>query len=211
MIKFEYTWDHHKLINKALSQRHDPASTPTKIWKNPCVYSVKRELKSHRLLEQRGVCCYCQQYIHGQHKMTLDIEHILPKSIFKHCIFDLKNLAVSCRRCNFHKSDKLDFLNSDLRLIPKKDKSDLFKEIHYKFAHPNLTRVFDHLMISKAQEGGNTLIKYRLKTNVGKFTYEYFKLQDLEVNAIDEAQGIPAPESGFFYALVQEIEKDVYE
>ncbi|MFJ4588129.1 HNH endonuclease [Pseudomonas moraviensis] len=211
MSEFEYSLDEHRLIMQALGLRREPASNSTKIWDAHCVKPVKRRLKDHRLREQRGVCCYCQQYIQGQHSMTLDLEHILPKSIFTHCIFDLKNLAVSCRRCNFYKGDKVDFLLDDLLMVPKIDKSKLFNMMHYKFAHPNLTDVFSHLVVQKAQDGPAVILRYRIVSEIGKFTYDYFRLQALEVSAMDEVQGISPPESGFLYALVQQIEKEVYE
>lgn len=210
MAKFNYTLDEHALIMHALRLGANAGATSKTVWEAPCVKPVKSRLKAHRLREQMGVCCYCQQWIQGQHSMTLDIEHILPKSIFKHCIFDLKNLAVSCRRCNFYKGDKLDFLHGDLLVIPKRDKSHLFKSSHYKFAHPNLSGIYEHLVIRKGQEGPVVIIHYRKLTEVGEFTFAYFRLKELEVNSMNEAQGIPPPKSDFMYALVQDVENGIY-
>ncbi len=64
----------------------------------------KLVLHQHLLEEQQHLCVYCQQsipkkrqkdqpptFLHPSH-----VEHIRPKSIFRHLVFDHKNLAVSC-------------------------------------------------------------------------------------------------------------------
>lgn len=212
MTSFAYTLDEYLDIVRALGFRDIPRPTPTEIWESPYVVNVKARFKAHKRIEQNNQCCYCQRNMHGEFNMVLDIEHILPKSVFPHCIFDLLNLAVSCRKCNFKiKRARVDFLNRDLSLIPKIDKGLLFKQEHYKFAHPNLVRVYDHLRVQSIQSGPSIVFSYKIITDLGNYTYEFFQLQEFETESISLAQGLPPPRNEGIYEFIKSLEREIYD
>ncbi|TRZ58741.1 HNH endonuclease [Pseudomonas alloputida] len=211
MTSFTYTLEEHLDIARALGVRESPKPAPTEIWNSPHVEQVKARFKNHKRAEQGERCCYCQRNILGEFSMVLDIEHVLPKSIFNHCIFDLPNLAVSCRKCNMKfKRARVDFLKQDLSRLPKMEKSQLFKKEHYKFAHPNLDSVYDHLRIQSVLDGPETIFRYRILTEVGRYTYEFFQLKEFETESMNRAQGLPPPRSESLHDQIKAIEREIY-
>lgn len=211
MTSFAYTLEEHLKIKQALGNTNIPKPTPKQIWESEHVTDIKARFKAHKRTEQEEQCCYCQRSIHGEFNMVLDIEHVLPKSIFTHCIFDLPNLAVSCRRCNMKiKGQRIDFLNADLRLLPKIEKSQLFKKEHYKFAHPNLVDVYKDLCVLSAQCGPKKIFSYKILTKVGKYTYEFFRLQELETESMNSAQGLLLPRDESLYEAIRDLERAIY-
>ncbi len=119
--------------------------------------------------------------------MVLDIEHVIPKSLCVKYMFTMKNLSVSCKRCNMSiKKDDLGFLNTSI-----KDASKSFKSKHYKFIHPNLDNFDAHLLLYVQQVGKNIITIYKVVNGSpkGTFTYNYFQLNALEKNSLDQGQG----------------------
>lgn len=141
--------------------------------------------------------------------MVLDIEHILPKSKFENCIFDLDNLAISCKKCNMQeKRERLDFLTVDLLTKYKRnEKSNYFKKENYKFIHPNLDEYFLHMDLVYEQINQTKLRKYYGKTPKGKFTYKYFNLKDLEIKSSNEAQGVRKAINEEIHEKIKEMER----
>lgn len=147
---------------------------------------VKDKIKDFHIQATDERCCYCGGNIHNVHRVTLDIEHILPKSIFPQYMFTTKNLSISCKRCNLTmKGTKVNFLTSDFN-----DKH-IFRSKYYKFIHPNLDNYDAHLLLDVLQRGSKIMIKYRVQgsSTKGSYTYSYFKLNALEKNSFDQAQG----------------------
>lgn len=215
MEEFYYTLDEYFEIIRALGGKTNvkphKKPTPTQSWKWKGFKPIKKRLKLHRLKEQNNTCCYCQRNIKGEFKLILDVEHVLPKSVFNHCIFDLPNLAVSCRRCNWNvKGKNTDFFDQGILNIPKMHKSDLFKQEHYIFAHPNLVDRFKHLSIKSEQDGPRAILYYRIYSKLGRQTYNYFRLHEFEINSLDKAQGVLNSDYGGFYDKIQQLEHDIY-
>ncbi|MCB1158644.1 MAG: TIGR02646 family protein [Leptospiraceae bacterium] len=96
--------------------------------------SIKFELHQHLWKEQKGLCVYCEQAIPEKRRKddTLrhhpsHIEHIKPKSKYKHLAFSYRNLALACNGFNCASEDekgefceyaKKDMFNSNLFLNP---------------------------------------------------------------------------------------------
>ncbi|MFA6740490.1 MAG: hypothetical protein WCR78_03265 [Arcobacteraceae bacterium] len=147
---------------------------------------VKDKIKDFHIQTTDERCCYCGSNIHNFHRITLDIEHILPKSIFPQYMFTTKNLSIACKRCNMTiKGTKINFLTSDFNA------KHIFRSKYYKFIHPNLDNYDAHLLLDTHQLGRKIMIKYRVQgnSNKGSYTYNYFKLSALEKNSFDKAQG----------------------
>jgi uncharacterized protein (TIGR02646 family) len=212
MTRFAYTWEEFQDILLAYGPRTAPRWTPAQVWNSPYVKDVKSRFKAHKRSEQNEQCCYCQRSTHAEYSMVLDIEHILPKNVFTHCIFDLPNLAVSCKKCNMKiKGQRVDFFNSDILKFPKIDKDQLFKHKHYRFAHPNLVRCFDHLWIQFVQNGPDRIFRYRILTEIGKYTYDFFQLREFETESMNIAQGLPPVKNEVLYECIKVLEREVYD
>lgn len=212
MSTFTYTLDEHLSIARALLVGRKPRPSAKHVWESPHVALIKQRLKAHKRREQSERCCYCQRSIFGEFNMVLDIEHVLPKSRFSHCIFDLPNLAVACAKCNRKvKRARLDFFDPALLGIPRMQKSRLFDPSHYRIAHPNLTDAYRHLSINVHLVGRSTLIHYDLITPMGQFMYDFFELHEFESESISLAQGIPAPVSEDLHEQIRAIEREIYD
>lgn len=65
-----------------------------------------------------------------------------------------------------------------------------YQSQHYQFIHPNIDTYTTHITLKTIRRGDLIYIKYILKDqDKAKFTYDYFKLKDLEVDTINKAQG----------------------
>jgi hypothetical protein len=156
--------------------------------RNPNLVTLKYKIKNFGLIKTEDRCCYCGRNIHGEFRMIIDIEHILPKSIFPKYMFKGKNLSASCKRCNMNiKKSKIDFLN----VAFSKQTGTLLRSRYYKIVHPNLDKYDSHLLLISGQVGRKVMLKYSVvnESDKGAFTYDYFKLDLLEKNNFDIAQG----------------------
>lgn len=156
------------------------------IWSNPRLNPIKQKIKTHfrNVLDEQ--CCYCRRSTLGEFNLVLDIEHILPKKHFRSFMFTPKNLSVSCKRCNMDiKKQDTSFIRN-LSLID----TEPFNRDNYLFIHPNLDLYFQNMDYFVEIVNDNRLIKYNPLTDKGTYTYSYFKLEALETNSVDRAQGI---------------------
>lgn len=133
-------------------------------------------------------CCYCSRLFVGEFRMVVDIEHILPQSQFGSERFVPNNLNIACKRCNMEiKKADLSFIVD----IPAMG-TDYYNSIHYKIIHPNLDVYNNHLVRKELRTNNIALVKYSWANNdKGLFTYQYFKLNELEIDTLNSAQGLP--------------------
>ncbi|MCW3104219.1 MAG: hypothetical protein JWO09_2659 [Bacteroidetes bacterium] len=163
-----------------------------KIWDHEDLLEFKAKLKEYYRDQQGEQCCYCRKNSHGEFKMVLDIEHILPKSKFKHYMFHTYNLSISCKRCNMSiKNEDVSFVTDMDVALKDGNNSNL-----YRFVHPNLDDYFSHLKYFTKTVNQQKIIKYKVvaDSSKGKFTYDYFKLSELEIDTINVAQGVKKAE-----------------
>lgn len=178
-------------------------------WDCEAVEAIKKRIKDFHLQFGEELCCYCFRDLKGEFSMVLDIEHILPKRHYKPLTFDIRNLSVACKRCNMKmKRDDLNFLRLPV------DVADIEDGQKYKLIHPNIDDRDEHLERHVRQRNAKKLVKYVIigDSEKGKFSYDYFRLQEFEVDSFDTAQGAnqaPADELdaiASIRALVREIE-----
>lgn len=160
------------------------------IWNSGHLTQLKRKIKNHYRDIQGEQCCYCRKNSNGEFNMVLDIEHILPKGRpeFKKFMFRIQNLSVACKRCNMSvKKDDISFTSdqADFSIEP-------FLSGNYKFIHPNVDAYFDHLSYDVTIRNDQTMIKYTAVNGSakGEFTYDYFRLNELEIDSFSQAQGV---------------------
>lgn len=172
----EYSPEHKAIIADFMAQ--DPSDYD---WdKDSKIKPVKRFIKDSLIELQSGFCCYCQAFLDNDHRMVIDIEHILPKKRedFHRFIFEDENLAISCKRCNLStcKGQKIDFLTS-------LDFGDSWNEASlYKFIHPRLEKLEEHIIRGEKQKGTQKAIYFKWDKDDSKASYHfgYFKLHELE-------------------------------
>lgn len=166
-----------------------------KIWDNEILEPVKRKIKNfyrHALNEQ---CCYCRRDTTDEFNMVLDIEHILPKSKFAIFMFSPFNLSVACKRCNMEiKKEDVSFLID--QITAQQEHNDA---TNYLLLHPNYDQYSDHLNLQIYRYDDKRLVKYHILDNSekGSYTKSYFKLDLIEQDSFDNAQGIKTQEYKF--------------
>ena len=167
-------------INKAISDGD-------KVWGNDVLKPLKDKMKVFLRDFQTETCCYCQRNTKGEFKMVLDIEHILPKKHYPKLMFEILNLAVACKKCNMLiKKADLSFINN----IHTFDEN-LFNKEDYKFIHPNLDTYENHIKRISVEFGTNRFVKYLpVDNNKGQYTYDYFRLEEWEIDSLNVMQGI---------------------
>ncbi|HDI3294035.1 TPA: hypothetical protein PMD70_003404 [Vibrio cholerae] len=161
-----------------------------KVWSSKHLDNFKQKVKQHYRTAQNEQCSYCKRVIWGEFKMVLDIEHILPKGEdeFKKFTFAPRNLCVSCKRCN------MEIKGTDTTFIVEGSSFDdnFYASEKYLFLHPHSDNYWDSIHYSVAIENNIQLIQYTVVNNCpkGLYTYNYFRLGQLEIDIVNEAQGI---------------------
>ncbi len=148
---------------------------------------IKAKIRSLHMQRQHSTCCYCRVNLAGGGPFMVDREHILPKKKYPSLTFVLSNLSVSCKRCNMEfKGDNVDFVVDPSTIEAGHGSSE-----RYRFVHPNYDKWSVHLGRTTQQEDEFVLVKFRVKNESakGSYTYAYFRLDQLEVDNFDQAQG----------------------
>jgi len=182
MTNIVFNADEVSLMRDAVGQGHT-------FWSDPSLSDLKRKIKDYLRQRQDECCCYCSRNIDDEFNMVLDIEHIIPKSKIKTEMFEMSNLAVSCKRCNMRiKGEDVSFINGDFNSF--KQGGDYYHSGSYKFIHPNLDSWDDNLIYNVAQQNRRKVVYYQVVDGSAKgiFAKEYFELDKIQVNTFDEAQ-----------------------
>lgn len=170
--------DHEKTLIARLSV--------PKGWDHDDAAPLKAKIRPYLLTKNSHCCCYCRRSMHQWHGLSIDVEHVLPKGKFPQYTFEVVNLSVSCKRCNMGiKRENTSFYTAAVDANP-------LVNVHYQFIHPNLDNAKAHLLYASAQLNDKQLIKYRVVNDSpkGLYTYGYFRLQEVEINTFDDAQGL---------------------
>lgn len=155
------------------------------IWNNEELTVLKSKIKKY-YRDLRESCCYCRRDLQDEFNMVIDIEHVLPKSKYAEYMFELGNLNISCKRCNMRiKREKDDFVVDKTTINNNYSLSS-----HYRFIHPNFDLYKDNMNVLRFTYDDKKLTKYIPNTEKGRYTYDYFQLDKLEINSLNIAQGI---------------------
>jgi uncharacterized protein (TIGR02646 family) len=101
------------------------------------IATFKAEVKSYYYFQQRRLCCYCSKEL-DRSQATYDAEHVIDKDAYPEFMFELNNLAVSCRTCNGSKGVRSVLASADRPSCV----SDLASD--YLVVHPHLDEWGDH-------------------------------------------------------------------
>lgn len=189
MTDFTFSKTDNELVKVCMAADH-------KSWEDKSLTELKARLKEYLKNRQRFVCCYCLRSLRGEFNLVIDIEHILPKHKHLKYMFELENLAASCKRCNMKmKNRRLDFLTINFDTSP-----DPFASENYFFIHPNRDVFEDHIHYEFHQKGRDMLVFYNVigSSKKGEYAKEFFKLEDLTTNSFSKAQGLDVPDEDFY-------------
>lgn len=182
MSNISFDVEEQRLMDHAVAQGH-------KFWSDDSLEVLKRKIKDYLRDNQTHCCCYCSRNIDDEFNMVLDIEHIIPKSKIVSEMFQMNNLAVSCKRCNMRiKGEDVSFINGDFEHF--KEAGDYYQSDSYKFIHPNLDTWDENLNYIVAQVNRKKVVYYQVVGDSPKGVYakEYFELDKIQANTFDEAQ-----------------------
>jgi len=101
------------------------------VWDDATLEPVKRKIKQYYRDNGGEQCCYCRREMRDEFNMVIDIEHVLPKSLFRDFMFELFNLNISCKRCNMRiKKERTDFLVDQATIAANANQSDQYLMVH---------------------------------------------------------------------------------
>lgn len=187
LADFAFANEEQAAINEALNQDDPWGYTAADSFVADALKSAKKKILDYHLERHHHHCCYCRKSLKGEGHFVTDREHILPKgyAIFKHYCYTIWNLAAACKRCNMQfKGKKITFLNDAV------DTTKFKLSDNYQFVHPNFDRFEDHIVREAKQRGTAHVIAFVIKdTAKARYTYEFFRLDELERASFDEAQG----------------------
>ena len=153
------------------------------------IKSAKAKIRNLHMKRHGDRCCYCRNNLHGGGHFVIDREHILPKSLkaFKLLAYEVWNLSVACKRCNMqYKKNNVDFV------VNQTNEAALQTSANYLLIHPNYDLYKDHIRFVEIRDDDTTVLKFtRQGTPKGEYTYQYFNLEELEVEKADAFQGRP--------------------
>lgn len=161
-------------------------------WNDKALKPLKQRIRRLHFKLQKDQCCYCRKSLTGEFNMVIDVEHVLPQSVFPDLTFDPVNLSVACKRCNLLiKKDDWSFVGglNALHVTVKRHRTDT-----YEIIHPNLDIYERHIEVLEARAAGVQVKKYRTLDAKGERTYHFFELKLIEIARLDRAQGL-APQS----------------
>lgn len=146
--------------------------------------NTQKKIKDYLKAINDPCCCYCKRKISFDNNSLWDAEHVLPQAKYPKYVFHFRNLNVSCKRCNSAiKREDDSFFNKSTKIFSSKN---------YTILHPNLDIYHEHMEIIEINYNGNDLLLYKVlnKSKKGNATYTYFRLHDLVVDEIQDAQGM---------------------
>lgn len=152
---------------------------------------VKLKLLQLHLARQGNTCCYCRTVLKGGGHFMIDREHVMPKRKYRQLAYAIGNISVCCKRCNMQfKGERLSFVRDKTKIEANHMNSD-----EYLFIHPNYDFWFSHMTRIALQINDALFVFYKFSATDAKaaFTYDFFALNELEVESFNSAQGCKAP------------------
>lgn len=188
LAAFAFDAEEVTVINLALATDKPWDYEPSSAIEIELLKSAKKKILELHLERHGWTCCYCRTNLKGAGPFMTDREHILPKGkpAFKALSYALWNLAAACKRCNlqFKRSGDDFVINGD-------DPAALLASDNYRFVHPNFDRWDDHLTRIAVQANTKNIVKIlRSDSEKAAYTYDFFNLQDFEIDSFDAAQGL---------------------
>lgn len=149
---------------------------------------IKVNITTHLRTQQDNKCCYCK-YPLGFDIKQVDIEHIIPKSLYSKFTFTSLNLALSCPACNTKKSTKT-VLNNPITRYPSNGSNIKIIHAHYDDYSEHIDIINNCVFVAKTSKGSETIT-----------TCELFRLNIAE----QRAKAFQQPGPNYLEQLVKDI------
>lgn len=113
-------------------------------WGDEDLQPVRREVREHYRNEQRLRCAYCLGPVSDRAAEGAPIDHIVPKSLNLHFVFEGRNLCVTCPDCNAIKNSRQVLTEYDepvdpsVRRYPRSSRA-------FKIVHPHFDEYSEHI------------------------------------------------------------------
>lgn len=115
-------------------------------WSNEDLKELRKGIREYYKKIQSSICVYCRQKLSRRNTSNVHIEHIIPKSLMCHFIFEPKNLCVVCGDCNLIKGDR-EVLKKDEYILTSKHEYKKYpkKSETFKIYHPHYDIYEEHI------------------------------------------------------------------
>lgn len=124
-------------------------------WEKDVFKDIKTNIIAHLRVEQNNRCCYCGKEL-GFDIKDVDIEHIVPKSIYPKFCFEPKNLALSCPACNTKKSHKNTVIK-EIQRYPRTGNNISIIHAHFDNYVDHIDIVGECIYVPKSSKGCETI------------------------------------------------------
>lgn len=120
---------------------------------------LKAHVRNHFFnVEKNELCCYCQRPPRSKHGYENDVEHIAPRDRYVRYTFEPNNLAVVCKHCNGHKSNKEVFKQlRTVKCYPKNGKPFSIYHPHFHVYDEHIQKIHPGIYVPRTPEGTNTI------------------------------------------------------
>ncbi|KAF1020348.1 MAG: hypothetical protein GAK29_03654 [Acinetobacter bereziniae] len=163
-------------------------------WKCKNFNQLKNDLKIKLMEDFDCKCAFCQRSLSEDEKIVIDVEHVLPKKKYVNYTFDIRNLVLSCRRCNTgsQKGQNTDFIVNLIQGFSYNENVD-FSVNNYLFLHPRFENTYNYYKLISIQVGQDVFRRYKVISNHNKlkYTFKFFNLKKLEIGSLDSCFGAP--------------------
>lgn len=159
------------IVYSATAQAHvDTFDEKATHWDGTCSVrkAFRKEVRDYYRNEQNFTCPYCGRVREEFHGGQWDIDHIIPKSTHPAYLYTPKNLAVTCKDCNTHKSNKTPLSSPVANTSPYPDNKEA-----YKIIHPHFDPFYKHINLTKDKNGRSC---HEVITKKGGETFEMCNL-----------------------------------
>lgn len=195
MLNFHsYKCSYTILCNKTHTEVAGSCDCKNVPWACKKFSQLKDELKKDLMREFGSKCAFCQRSLSEDEKIVIDIEHILPKQKYINYTFDIRNLVLSCRRCNTgaQKGNRTDFIVNLIQGVNYNESVD-FSVANYLFFHPRFENTYNYYKLISIQIGQDVFRRYKIINNHSKlkYTFKFFNLKKLEIGSLDSCFGAP--------------------
>ncbi|MFE4230367.1 HNH endonuclease [Arthrobacter sp. NPDC056886] len=107
------------------------SSWDANLWSHADYEDLKKEVKTHYIIEQGYKCAYCDRMNVTTNHSQWDVDHIISRGSSPRFLFEPTNLAVSCRDCNITKSDKEVLRRPGRKTLPRNSSDYIIVHPHY--------------------------------------------------------------------------------
>lgn len=125
-------------------------------WERAIFKPIKANIKTHLLLEQRGICPYCGLRL-PKWGMFPHLDHVAHKGDHYRFMFESRNLIVTCQTCNVYKNDKETLADPATVAYPNSGNDFLIIQPYFDDYLQHIEIICDVLLKAITDKGSRTI------------------------------------------------------